>query len=66
MEIRDVFGILITGNEQLKKYGLYIEGNVYLVVMKNAPHPENAKSLLNSYADKFKDYMVTEDCPLWV
>lgn len=42
----DVFGIRITGNKKLKEHGFQIQGNVYLVVMQNAPCPENAKRFI--------------------
>lgn len=42
----DIWGIPITGNKRLAENGFYIQGEVYLVVMQDAPHRENAKKFI--------------------
>jgi hypothetical protein len=42
LEVADVYGIRITGNEKLAEYGFEMDGECYLAVMQNAPWPDNA------------------------
>lgn len=46
LEVEDEYGVNITQNSKLKEYGFMIKGDVYLVVLQDAPYPENAKRFI--------------------
>lgn len=46
LDVEDGCGLKMTGNEKLEEYGFRIEGESYLVVMADAPNPDQTEKFV--------------------